>query len=167
MERTSYELLAIALMAILVIGIVLSDWFTPNKKRNSTTVSHPTPLWRRWRPSNLSRCDCCRAEAAVAKVVLAPMAVETWSSRRSKRVAKRPLIAPDTFALILNVDIIKILIPKSTPWLQMIGTAIKVFASGSAKRAAPTSASGITPSCPISKNIPTMSHGHSRCVMRP
>ena len=91
MERTSYELLMIVLMTVLVIGIVFGNWFAPRKKRNTSAVSHPIPLWRRWtlRASDPSRCDCCQAETGVAEVVLASPAVAAWVSSRSKRGRKK------------------------------------------------------------------------------
>jgi hypothetical protein len=89
MERSSYELLIIVLMAVLIIGIVFSDWFAPRKKRNSSTVSHPIPLWRRWRPSDPSRCDCCRAEAQAPEPTSVALPIEAWSAQRSKRGRKK------------------------------------------------------------------------------
>ena len=91
MERTIYELLIIGLIAMLVISLVLVDRFWPRKKRKGTVVSHPIPLWRRWRPSDPTQCDCCRVEAQSSESTLVALPMPAWSSQRSKRGRKKTI----------------------------------------------------------------------------
>jgi len=77
------------LMTVLVVGIVCSDWFGPSQKQKSGTASPLIPLWRRWRPSDPSRCDCCRVEAPRSQLPVLALPTPTWSSQRSKRGRKK------------------------------------------------------------------------------
>ncbi len=89
MERIVYELLITLLTAILIINLVSIDRFWPSKKHKGPVVSHPIPLWRRWRPSDPSRCDCCRAEALRSQLPVMTLTTPTGSSQRSKRGRKK------------------------------------------------------------------------------
>ena len=89
MERQTNELLFLMLLAILAASIALIYWFGRSGKRKSSHSPHPIPFWRRWRPSDPSRCDCCRAEAIDNAMAQPLPAVEAWSSRKSKRGRKK------------------------------------------------------------------------------
>jgi len=84
MERTLYELIITLLIAMLIIRLVSIDRFWPSKKRKGAIVSHPMSLSRRWRPSDPSRCDCCRVEAQPSASTLVAVPIPAWSSQRSK-----------------------------------------------------------------------------------
>ena len=86
MERTPNTFLVIVIMVIVLLAMM---WWARRGKPKASRVSNPIPLWRRWRPADPSRCDCCRAEVGQMSPPSPISAVEAWSTRRSKRGRKK------------------------------------------------------------------------------
>lgn len=89
MERQAFEQILIVLLAILVIASIWRLWFWRNGRRKTIQTGHPFPFWRRWKPSDPSRCECCVAEAEPSDVLEPRPTVEAWSAYKSKRGRKK------------------------------------------------------------------------------
>lgn len=73
-------------MLLVLIGLI---WWTRRSKPKASQSPNPIPLWRRWRPGDPSRCDCCQAEVTQSVTSKAKLPVKVWSTQRSKRGRKK------------------------------------------------------------------------------
>ena len=163
MERTVYEILIITLITILIIGVGFNRGFRPSEKCKFSSVSHRIPLWRRWRPSDPSRCDCCRAETQIPEPAPQQIVVQAWSLQRSKRGRKKTVDSSGHFCPNLNCQYHENRDAKPTPWLQMVATVVRGFDSGYIRRVGRMSVNGMTRLSLISRSIPSMLLARSRC----
>ena len=92
MERRTYVILLIMLMTIGIVTASLRYGSDRIGKCKPQQIGCLIPLWRRWKPSNPSRCTHYQAEIAAASDTVEPnSSPSAWTAHKSNRGRKKSI----------------------------------------------------------------------------